>query len=45
MKTFTKIFAGVVISTVIGLSIFTLTNSNNNNAFAQQDGFNEELNN
>jgi hypothetical protein len=44
MKTFTKIFAGVVISTVIGLSIFTLTNSNNNNAFAQQDGFNEELN-
>ena len=42
MKDFTKIFV-VVVSTIIGLSIFTMTNSNNN-AFAQQDGFNEELN-
>ena len=42
MKDDTKIFV-VVVSTIIGLSIFTMTNSNNN-AFAQQDGFNEELN-
>jgi hypothetical protein len=36
----TKVFV-VVISTLIGLSIFTMTNSN---VFAQQNGFTEELN-
>jgi hypothetical protein len=47
MKTkFTKIFVVVVASTVIGLSIFAMTNSNNNNnnAFAQKGGFDKELN-
>ncbi|HET9807175.1 MAG TPA: hypothetical protein VFP49_09725 [Nitrososphaeraceae archaeon] len=45
MKTkFTKIFVVVVASTVIGLSIFAMTNSNNNNAFAQKAGFDKELN-
>lgn len=36
----TKVFV-FVMSTVIGLSIFTLTNSN---AYAQQKGFTEEVN-
>ncbi len=36
----TKVFV-FVISTIIGLSIFTLTNSN---VFAQQKGFTEEVN-
>jgi competence protein ComGC len=36
----TKVFV-LVISTVIGLSIFTMTNSN---VFAQQNGFTEEIN-
>jgi hypothetical protein len=36
----TKVFV-VVMSTLIGLSIFTMTNSN---VFAQQNGFTEELN-
>ncbi len=47
MKTkFTKIFVVVVASTIIGLSIFAMTNSNNNNnnAFAQKAGFDKELN-
>lgn len=48
MKTkFTKIFVVVVASTVIGLSIFAMTNynnNNNNNAFAQKAGFDKELN-
>jgi len=44
MKTFTNIFLLAVASTVIGLSLFAITNSNNNNAFAQQNGFIEELN-
>ena len=47
MKTkFTKIFVVIVASTVIGLSIFAMTNSNNNNnnnAFAQKAGFDKEL--
>jgi hypothetical protein len=36
----TKVFV-LVMSTLIGLSIFTMTNSN---VFAQQNGFTEELN-
>jgi hypothetical protein len=45
MKTFPKIFVVSVVSVVIlGLSIFAMTNSNNNNAYAQQDGFTKELN-
>ena len=47
MKTIPKIFVVSVVSIVIGLSVFTLTNSNNsnnNNAYAQQDGFTKELN-
>lgn len=45
MKTkFTKIFVVVVASTIIGLSIFAMTNSNNNIAFAQKGGFDKELN-
>lgn len=45
MKTFTNIFLVAVASIVIGLSIFAITNSNNN-AFAQQQngGFDKELN-
>ena len=45
MKTIPKIF--VVASIVIGLSIFAMTNfnnSNNNNAYAQQNDFTKELN-
>ena len=45
MKTFTNIFLVAVASTIIGLSLFVITNSNNNNAFAQQNGgFDKELN-
>ena len=47
MKTSPKIFVVAVVSIVISLSIFTMTNSNNsnnNNAYAQQDGFTQELN-
>ena len=45
MKTFTNIFLVAVASTIIGLSLFAITNSNNNNAFAQQNGgFDKELN-
>ena len=41
MKSYrTKVFV-LVMSTVIGLSIFTMTNSN---VFAQQNSFAEELN-
>ena len=39
-STTTKVFV-LVISTVIGMSIFTMTNSN---VFAQQNRFTEELN-
>ncbi|MGI0001206.1 MAG: hypothetical protein ACRD6Q_08255, partial [Nitrososphaeraceae archaeon] len=39
-STTTKVFV-LIMSTVIGLSIFTMTNSN---VFAQQNGFTEELN-
>ena len=42
MKDFTKIFV-VALSTIIGLSIFTMTNSNNH-IFAQQTEFDDELN-
>jgi len=44
MKTFTNIFLLAVTSTVIGLSFFAIPNSSNINAFAQQNGFTEELN-
>ena len=43
MKTFPKIFVVSVVSAILGLSIFAMTNSNNN-AYAQQDGFTKELN-
>ena len=42
MKDFTKIFV-VALSTIIGLSIFAMTNSNNH-IFAQQTEFDDELN-
>ena len=43
MKYFTKIFV-VALSTIIGLSIFSMTNFNTNAFAQQQNGFNEELN-
>jgi hypothetical protein len=43
MKDFTKIFV-VVLSTIIGLSIFAITNSNNHVFAQQQNGFDQELN-
>jgi len=48
MKLFQKISVVAVVSIVIGLSVFTLTNSNYNNVFAQQQqqqngGFDKEL--
>ena len=45
MKTIINISLVAVASIVIGLSLFAITNSNNNNAFAQQNGgFDKELN-
>ena len=43
MEYFTKIFV-VALSTIIGLSIFAMTNFNTNAFAQQQNGFNEELN-
>ena len=42
MKDFTKIFV-VALSTIIGLSIFVMTNSNNHVFAQQQNGFDKEL--
>ena len=45
MKTITNISLVAVASIAIGLSLFAITNSNNNNAFAQKNGgFDKELN-
>ena len=45
MKTITNISLVAVASIVLGLSLFAITNSNHNNAFAQKNGgFDKELN-